>query len=253
MTDRGDDDVQDRLELAVCRLVAAALKAEGRAVDVLGRPNPGDPRGPGADFLIAVDGAETALEVTRTADRMEQRTAQLNIRLRNRLVEILGGDIAAAQIGHAFATFDLAVRDGVAPRQRDIDQGAAEVAELIRAALSDAIRTGERLHLGETDIVDEVTLRVRPTQHHRVSIVWGGQAAFPAAAAVSRVVRSKTQQLAPYRRAYLALLEPTLLIKPHHLGEAFAGAADELPANWLRVYVITHDVDARAELIFDRQ
>lgn len=58
---------EDRSERAVCDLVVAALPAEGRGVAVLGHPDRENRTDPGVDFLLAVDGHETALEVTRTA------------------------------------------------------------------------------------------------------------------------------------------------------------------------------------------
>ncbi len=95
-----------------------------------------------------------------------------------------------------------------------------------------------------------------PTQAHRLTVVWGADATFPAAAAelvVRRVIRSKSRQLAGYERAYLALLEPTLLIEPQHLAAAFAGAEDDIPPNWLRIYVVAHEDPARADLLFTRE
>ena len=255
MTTGDAADTQDRLERAICQLVLAALEAEGRSARLLGRPDREDRTGPGADFLLSVDGRETALEVTRTAATEQQRTAQLNQRLGNRLLAILGAEVEAARIGHAFVTFNLALRGGLPPRQRAVDQAAVAIAEQLRAAIPRATRTGERLQLATNDIVDELTLRVSPTKAHRLTVVWGADATFPAAAAglvARRVIRSKSRQLAAYERAYLALLEPTLLIEPEHLSAAFASEKDDIPPNWLRIYVVTREKPVRADLVFAR-
>lgn len=230
---------EDRSERAVCDLVAAALRAEGRVVAVLGRPDRENRTDPGADFLLTVDGDETALEITRTASTAEQRKAWLSQRLTQRLHEELDSEVEALQIGHAVVYFDLATANGRTPSQRVVDDVAPQIVEGLRAALPRAVRTRERLDLEDVGPVVGLSLRVSATATHRFSVMWGVTGGFTspiADAVVGRVIESKSEQLAGYPLAYLALIEPTGLLTPPNIREAFERAA--VPANWRRVYVI---------------
>jgi hypothetical protein len=239
---------EDRSERAVCDLVVTALRAEGRLVEVLRRPDRENRTDPGADFLLTVDGHETALEVTRTASTAEQRKARLSQRLTQRLHEGLDAEVEAMQRGHAVVYFDLAMAGGQPPRQRAVDDLAPEVVEQLRAVLPRAVATRERLDLDDVGPVIGLSIRVSATAAHQLSVMWGITGGFisPIAdAAVGRVIDSKSEQLARYPLAYLALLEPTGLLSAANIGEAFRRAT--VPPNWRRVYVI--DRNPRAAIL----
>lgn len=230
---------EDRMERAVCELVVAALEAEGRDVQVLGRPDVENRTGPAADFLLLVDGEEIALEVTRTASTAEQRKALLSGRLTERLHEELDEEIARLRAGHAFVHFELTMAGGESPPRRVMEAAAPAVAERIRGGLRTAIATRERVDLDDVGPVTDLSLSVQPTAMHRLSVTWGVGGGFIeplATAAVRRVIAGKTDQLARYRRVFLALLEPTGFLDPEDIGEAFGRA--EAPENWQRAYVI---------------
>lgn len=230
---------EDRYEGGVSDLVVAALRAEGRAVAMLGRPDREDRTGPGADFLLTVDGHETALEITRTASTAEQRKAWLSQRLTQRMHEELDAEVEAMGSGHAVVYFDLAIANGQPPPRRVVDDVAPAVVERLRTALPRAVEMRERLELEDVGPVVDLSLRVSPTATHQLSVMWGVGGGFisPIAdAVVRRVIESKSVQLAQYPLAYLALLEPTGLLTPANIGEAFERAV--VPANWRRVYVI---------------
>lgn len=206
---------------------------------MLGRPDRENRTAPGADFLLTVDGDETALEITRTASTAEQRKARLSQRLTQRLHEELDSEVEAMESGHAVVYFDLATADGRTPSQRVVDNVAPQVVERLRAALPRAVGTRERLDLDDLGPVIGLSLRVSFTATHQLSVMWGVTGGFIspiAAAVVGRVIESKSEQLAGYPLAYLALIEPTGLLTPANIREAFERAA--VPANWRRVYVI---------------
>lgn len=245
-------EAEDRYEWAVCDLVVAALRTEGRNVAMLGRPDPENRTAPGADFLLVVDGQQTALEITRTASTAEQRKARLSQRLTQRLHEELDSEVEAMRSGHAVAYFDLATADGRTPSQRAIDNVALQVIERLRAALPRAVGTCERLDLEDVGPVVGLSLRVSATATHRLSVMWGVTGGFTspiADAVVGRVIDSKSEQLAGYPSAYLALIEPTGLLTPADIGEALEPAT--VPANWRRVYVIDGN-PGRATLVWER-
>lgn len=206
---------------------------------MLGRPDRENRTDPGADFLLTVDGAEAALEITRTASSAEQHKAWLSQRLTQRLHEELDTEMGAMESGHAVVYFDLATADGRPPPQRIIDNVAPEVVERLREALPRAVATRERVDLEDVGPVIDLSLRVSATAAHELSVMWGVTGGFispTADAVVRRVIESKSEQLAGYPLAYLALLEPTGLLTSANIGEALERAV--VPANWRRVYVI---------------
>jgi hypothetical protein len=231
-------EAEDRSERAVCDLVVGALRAEGRAVVVVGRPDRENRTDPGPDFLLTVDGNETALEITRTASTAEQRKARLSQRLTRRIHEELDAEVEAMGSGHAVVYFDLVMADGQ-PTERVIVDAAAEVVQRLRAALPRAVEIRERLDLDDVGPVTDLSLRVSPTATHQLAVMWGVTGGFTSAVAdavVRRVIEGKSIQLARYPLAYLALLEPTGLLTPANIGDAFERAT--VPPNWRRVYVI---------------
>ena len=245
-------EAEDRYERALCDLVVAALRTEGRNVAMLGRPDPENRTAPGADFLLVVDGKQTALEITRTASTAEQRKARLSQRLSQRLHEELDSEVEAMRSGHAVVYFDLATADGRTPSQRAIDNVAPEVAERLRAALPHAVATRERLYLGDVGPVIGLSLRVSATATHQLSVMWGVTGGFISPIAdgvVGRVIQSKSEQLAGYPLAYLTLIEPSGLLTSTNIGEAFERAT--VPANWRRVYVMDRDPGS-ATLVWEK-